>query len=136
MMAFFRRVWLGVQRLFRWASRQKFLKIVTRELFSFAVTYFLTITFWHLSFFAFFSTFVGAYLISFFTYEWILSIGKRKNDLQAWIPRCFVLFIIYAIGQTIVNNIMPKPHDIMYYFAGFIAGVLGHLISMGIKKMK
>jgi mannose/fructose/N-acetylgalactosamine-specific phosphotransferase system component IIC len=133
---FFRGVWLRVQRFIRWASRQKFVKIAARELFAFAAAFVLTITFWHLTFFAFFLTFLGAYLVSFFTFEWVLTIGKRKNDFKTWISRGFVLYIIYAVGQSVVNNIMPKPHDISYYFAGFIAGIVGYLISTGIKRMK
>jgi hypothetical protein len=133
---FFRRAWIVIQRFFRWVFKLKFTKIALRELFSFAISYLVTIKVWHLSYFTFFYTFVGSYLISFFTYEWILTIGKRKNDLLTWMSRGFALFVIYQLGLTVVDNVMPQPHDIKYYNIGFIAGILGYLISNAIKKVK
>jgi hypothetical protein len=133
---FFRRIWINIQRFFRWIWRQKFTKITLRELFTFAIAFVIITKVSHLTFFVFFYTFIGAYFVSFFTFEWVLSLGKRKNDFLIWVSRFIALYVIYAIGQTFVNNIMPRPHDIKYYFAGFIAGILGYLISNAIKRMK
>lgn len=133
---FLRRVWTTAQRFFQWVAKQKLTKIGLRELFSFAIASFLVLKFFQLAFFKFLFTFIGAYLVSFFTVEWVVAIGKRKNDFLIWVSRGFASFIIYQFGLSIVDNIMPKPHNIHYYYAGFIAGILGYLISTGIKKMK
>ncbi|MBC7472325.1 MAG: hypothetical protein H7196_03655 [candidate division SR1 bacterium] len=133
---FLHRVWINARRFFKWVSNQKFTKIALRELLSFIIAFFLVLRFLHLEFFVYFSTFLGAYLISLLTVEWVLTIGKRKNDILTWVSRGFTLFIIYQAGLSVVNNIMPKPHDIHYYYAGFIAGILGYLVSTATKKIK
>ena len=128
------KVWTNVLGFFKWVSKQKFIKVVLRELLFFIIAFFLVLKFFKLPFFAFFSTFIGAYLISFFTIKWVLMIDKGKNNFLTWVYRGIALFVVYDFGLCVVENVMPKPHDIHYYYAGFISGILGYLISTSIRK--